>query len=175
MLLISIIVALAKNRVIGRHGQLPWHLPGDLQRFKQLTMGQTLVMGRRTFESIGKPLPGRRTIVVSRNADYVAAGCDVVSSLEAALKLAASAEEVFICGGADIYSQALPLTKRIYLTEIDSNVDGDTRFPEFPVNEFIECYSQQCSGDISSRFSILQRHDCNVALNLETLREHNGI
>ena len=174
MLLISIIVAMAKNRVIGRHGQLPWHLPEDLQRFKRLTMGQVLVMGRRTFESIGKPLPGRRTIIVSRNPDYVAVGCAVVPSLDAALKLAASAEEIFICGGADIYSQALPLTKRIYLTEIDSVVDGDTRFPEFPENEFIELYLQPCSGNIPSRFSVLQRHDCDAVLNVEKLRENDG-
>lgn len=174
MLLISIIVAMAENRVIGQNGQLPWDLPEDLQRFKRLTMGHTLVMGRRTFESIGKPLPGRRTIVVSRNPGYVAPGCDVVSSLDAALELAAPAEEVFICGGAEIYQQALPVAGRIYLTEVDSVIDGDTSFPGFLASDFVECYSQQCIGDIPSRFSVLQRRDCDTPLNVEKLRETDG-
>ena len=173
-MLTSIIVAMAKNRIIGRDGQLPWQLPEDLQRFRRLTMGQTLVMGRRTFESIGQPLPGRRTIVVSRNSSYRTTGCEVVSSLKAALQLAASAEEVFICGGAEIYRQALPLVDRIYLTEIDSAVTGDTCFPEFSAHAFREIYSEVCPGKISSRFSILQRHHCDAPLNSKMLREYDA-
>lgn len=168
-MLISIIVAMAKDRIIGHKGQLPWQLPGDLQRFKRLTMGQTLVMGRRTFESIGAPLPGRRTIVVSRDLAYSAPGCDVAASLDEALSLAGDGREVFICGGEDIYRQALPLTDRIYLTELDYRVFGDTRFPELSLTEFRELYTETGDNDkIPNRFSVLQRYDCCEPLNIES-------
>ena len=158
--MISIIVAMAKNRVIGKNGQLPWHLPSDLRRFKHLTMGHTLLMGRRTFESIGQPLPGRRIIVLSRDQEYQLAGCKVVSDIESGIQLASPAEELFICGGAEIYQQALPLVERIYLTELDTEIEGDTYFPELPAGEFQIMETQQLKDELNYRFSILQRGDC---------------
>ncbi len=159
LLLISMIVAMAKNRLIGRNGQLPWHLPSDLRRFKRLTMGHVLLMGRRTFESIGKPLPGRRTIVLSRDPDYRATGCEVAPGLDAALQLAGSVEEVFICGGAEIYRQALPLAAKIYLTELDTEIAGDNFFPELPIGTFREIHTEWCEDKINYHFSVLQRHN----------------
>jgi dihydrofolate reductase len=110
---------------------LPWHLPADLQWFKRHTMGHTLLMGRRTFEAIGHALPGRRTIVVSRNPDYQAPGCIVATDIPAAIAAAKPAEQLFICGGGEIYRQTLDLAERIYLTELEIDVTGDTFFPEF--------------------------------------------
>ncbi|MFK5926633.1 MAG: dihydrofolate reductase [Desulfuromusa sp.] len=161
-MLISITVAMAKNRVIGRNGQLPWHLPNDLQRFKRLTMGHTLLMGRRTFESIGKSLSGRRTIILTRNPEYQAVGCDVVPDIEAGITLASSAEELFICGGFDVYRQTLPLAERIYLTELDAEMEGDTYFPELSAGAFQTIWTQQFEDELTYRFSILQGRDCNV-------------
>jgi dihydrofolate reductase len=153
---ISLIVAMAANRVIGRTGQLPWHLPGDLARFKRITMGYPLIMGRKTFESIGRALPGRRTIVLSRQADYRAAGCRVVNGLDEALKLVWDDDEVFICGGEELYRQALPLAQRIYLTELDRAVAGDSFFPEIP-EHFLAIEEQQIEEEERYRFSILVR------------------
>jgi dihydrofolate reductase len=153
---ISLIVAMAANRVIGRAGQLPWHLPGDLARFKRITMGYPLIMGRKTFESIGRALPGRRTIVLSRQADYRAAGCRVVNGLDEALKLVWDDDEVFICGGEELYRQALPLAQRIYLTELDRAVAGDSFFPEIP-EHFLAIEEQQIEEEERYRFSILVR------------------
>jgi dihydrofolate reductase len=127
----SALVAMAKNRVIGRHNTLPWRLSADLQRFKRLTMGHTLVMGRKTYESIGRPLPGRHTVVITRQPDFRPEGVQVVHSLEEALRAApAQEQELFIGGGAEIYRQALPLTDRLYLTVIERDVEGDAHFPE---------------------------------------------
>jgi dihydrofolate reductase len=129
---ISIIAAMAENGVIGRDGRLPWHLAADLKRFKSLTMGHTLVMGRKTWESIGRPLPGRRMVVVSRQADYRPEGVEVVTSLDDALAIASAAgdEEVFVIGGAEIYQLALPRADRLYMTLVLADVEGDTYFPE---------------------------------------------
>ncbi len=128
---ISIVAAVANNHVIGSDNKLLWHLPADLKYFKNLTMGHTIIMGRKTFESIGKPLPGRRTIVVSRRQDYVAPGCEVAHSVEQALFLAKNQKEVFVVGGAEIYQQTinLPQTKKLYLTRIFALFDGDAYFP----------------------------------------------
>jgi dihydrofolate reductase len=127
----SALVAMAKNRVIGRDNTLPWRLSADLQRFKRLTMGHTLVMGRKTYESIGRPLPGRRMVVITRQPDFRPEGVQVVHSLEEALAAApADEQELFIGGGAEIYRQAMPLTDRIYLTVIEREVEGDAYFPE---------------------------------------------
>jgi dihydrofolate reductase len=116
--------------VIGRDNDLPWRLPDDLKHFKQLTSGHTVVMGRRTWESIGaRPLPNRRHIVISRDSGYQATGATVAGSLDAALKLAAGDAEVFIIGGQQIYALALPIADRLYLTEVDADVPGDVRFP----------------------------------------------
>lgn len=157
-MLISIIVAMGTNRVIGKNGQLPWHLPSDLQRFKRLTMGHHLIMGRRTFESIGRPLPGRRTIILSRDPNYKAADCDVVTDIETGFKLASAAEELFICGGAEIYQQSLHLTERIYLTKLEVNPDGDTVFPELPMQDFETIYTRRFTDSIDHQFSVLQRY-----------------
>ena len=126
---LSIVVAMARNRVIGRDNDLPWRLPEDLKRFKALTMGKPMVMGRKTFESIGRPLPGRTTIVVSRQAGLQIPGCVVVDSIDAAIRAADGAPEIMRVGGAQLYSEALPRVTRIYLTRIHADVEGDTLFP----------------------------------------------
>jgi len=133
---LAIIVAQAKNRVIGIKNRLPWHLPEDLRYFKQVTMAKPIIMGRKTFESIGRPLPGRENIVISRQADYAPAGVRVVTSLEEAREMAESLclinglEEAMVIGGAQIYAQALPLADRLYITEVDAVIEGDAWFPE---------------------------------------------
>lgn len=128
--MISIIVAMSQNRVIGREGELPWHLPEDLKRFKKITLGHPVIMGRKTFLSIGKPLPGRENIVVSRNASYQHEGISVVPSLDAAVSCHPEAEELFVIGGAQLFAEALPKTQKIYLTLIDDEFEGDAFFPE---------------------------------------------
>ena len=127
---VSIIVAMDRNGLIGKGNRLPWHLPADLKHFKQVTMGKPIVMGRKTHQSIGRPLPGRTNIVVTRDPDYGAEGCTVVNSLNEALSAAGEVEEVMIIGGATLYEQALPHTGRIYLTRVQAELDGDTWFPE---------------------------------------------
>jgi len=131
MTIISLIAAMAKNRVIGYHNQLPWHLPADLKHFKAITLGKPIVMGRKTYESIGKPLPERMNIILSTNASYQAPGCYVVSNLDEAIQAASIAEEILIIGGARIYQAYLPLVQRMYLTFIDAEVEGDAFFPQF--------------------------------------------
>jgi len=128
---VSLIVAMARNRVIGVNNTLPWHLPADLKHFKALTMGHHIVMGRKTYESIGKPLPGRTSVVVTRNADYAPQGVVVVNSLEAAISACGNDEEIFVIGGAELYRQIIDLADRIYLTEIDADISGDAHFTEF--------------------------------------------
>lgn len=128
---LNLIVAMARNRTIGRNNTLPWRLPEDLQFFKRTTLGHPIIMGRNTYESIGRPLPGRRNIVVSRQENYRAAGCEVVSSLEAALALCQSTQDVFVIGGSQLYALALPQAERLYVTEIKQEVEGDAHFPPF--------------------------------------------
>lgn len=135
---ISIISAMASNRAIGIRNTLPWQLPEDLKHFKALTMGHHIVMGRKTYDSIGKPLPGRDTVIVTRNADYAVPGCLAVNSLDAALTVSHGDTEVFFVGGAELYRQALPIAHRIYLTEIQRVFDGDAFFPEFDKSQWIE-------------------------------------
>lgn len=133
---ISIIVAASANNVIGVGGGLPWHLPEDLKRFKEVTMGKPMIMGRATFDSIGRALPGRRSIVLTRQADFVAEGCEVVPTVDAALAAASDAEEVMIVGGGEIYRQFLPLANRIYLTRVQAEIQGDTLFPELDMDHW---------------------------------------
>ena len=128
---ISMIAAMAKNRVIGQDNNMPWHLPADLQHFKAVTMNKPVIMGRKTFESIGRPLPGRRNIVISRNTDYTAAGIDVVASPEAAISLVCESDEVMVIGGGNVYQQFLKSADTLYLTFIDLDVAGDTQFPDY--------------------------------------------
>jgi len=129
---LSIIAAMDRNRLIGADNQLPWHLPADLHFFKRTTLGKPILMGRKTFDSIGRPLPGRRNVIISRNPNYQAAGCDVVHSIEEALELVRESEEVMLIGGATLYEQALPLAQRLYLTLIDAEFEGDAWFPNYP-------------------------------------------
>lgn len=128
---LSLIAAVAANGVIGDRNDLPWHLPEDLKHFRALTMGHPIIMGRRTWQSLGRPLPGRRSLVVSRDPAFRAEGAEVFPSLEAALAAAASATEVFVIGGAALYRTALPQADRLYITEIRRDFAGDTRFPEY--------------------------------------------
>lgn len=127
---ISIVAALARNRAIGRDNTMPWRLPEDLKRFKRLTMGHAVIMGRKTFESIGSPLPGRSNIVITRSRDWSPSGCVVVHSLEAALTASGESREAFVIGGAQIYALAIPYTQHLYMTEIERDFEGDTFFPE---------------------------------------------
>lgn len=134
---VSIIVAIAKNNAIGKDNKLLWYLPNDLKHFKDVTTGHTVIMGRKTYDSVGKPLPKRRNIIITRQAISIE-GCEVVNSLEAALALCKDEDEVFIVGGAEIYRQSIPLTDRIYLTVIDQEFDGDSFFPELDPEEWKE-------------------------------------
>ena len=129
-MMITLVVAVADNGVIGRDNALPWHLPEDLRRFKRLTMGKPIIMGRRTFESIGKPLPGRRNVVVTRDTNYQRDGVDVVHGAEAAIEAAAGAPEIMVIGGADLFRLFLPRAGRIHLTRVHANVDGNVLWPE---------------------------------------------
>ena len=137
---ISLLVAMARNHVIGRDNKLPWHLPADLKRFKRLTVGKPVIMGRKTYESIidqlGKLLPERDNIVVTRNAQYQAPGAQVATSLKQAIEMAGSAEEIFIIGGGQIFEESLPIATHIYLTLIDADVPGDAYFPQIDWHEW---------------------------------------
>lgn len=133
---IIIIVAMAENRVIGRNGTIPWHVPGEQRRFRDTTWGWPLIMGRKTYESIGRPLPGRRNIVITRQVDYQVAGCETSNSLDDALVRCAGMGKVFVIGGEQIFAQALPVTDTIILTTIPGEFDGDTFLPVFE-NDFI--------------------------------------
>jgi len=128
--MITLIAAMGKNRAIGLNGRMPWHLPAELQHFKQVTMGKAIVMGRKTWQSIGRPLPGRQNIVISRNSDFIATGANVVGSLEAALEISET-EEIMVIGGGQLYALALPYARRMILTLIDIEPEADTWFPEW--------------------------------------------
>jgi dihydrofolate reductase len=129
--LLALIAAVAQNGVIGVDNRLPWRIPEDLRRFRALTTGHSIIMGRKTWQSIGKPLPGRQNIVVTRQRDFEAPGADVVASLDAALAIASMPEPVFVIGGEALYREALPLADRLYLTEILQDFAGDARFPGY--------------------------------------------
>jgi dihydrofolate reductase len=152
---LSILAAVARNGVIGRDNALPWRLPEDLRRFNALTLGHPVVMGRKTFESIGKPLPGRENIVVTRTVGYAAPGCRVVRSLAAALSQAAGAEEVFVIGGAEIFALALPLVQRLDMTEIDADIEGDAVFPEYDRSEWREVSREPGAGSQGLRYDFV--------------------
>ncbi len=130
-MMISFIAAMDRNRLIGDKNQLPWHLPADFAHFKAVTMGKPIIMGRKTYESIGKPLPGRRNIVLSRNKDLCYEGVDCVSSFDEALALVAEEDEVMVIGGSTVYEMLMPLVNRMYLTFVDAAFEGDAWFPEF--------------------------------------------
>jgi len=149
---LSLVVAMDENRVIGIDEGLPWHLSSDLKYFRDITMGKPIVMGRKTHESIGRPLPGRRNIVVTRNGVFEAPGCDVVTSLEAALKLVDDVPEVMMVGGASLYLDTLPLADHIYMTEVHAEVQGDTWFPEIDPEQWIELSRTAFSADENNEY-----------------------
>ncbi|MFZ1642519.1 MAG: type 3 dihydrofolate reductase [Candidatus Contendobacter sp.] len=161
---LALIAALARNRVIGRDNRLPWRLPADLRFFKQTTMGKPLLMGRRTWESIGRPLPGRRMIVLSRDPGYHAPGCAVARSLDEALAMAGAVPEIMVIGGALLYQQTLPQTERLYLTRVEADVPGDAWFPEWNEREWRPVWEETHPADVDHawpyRFQRLERvHD----------------
>lgn len=144
---LSLIVAMAKNRVIGADGKIPWHLPNELQLFKSVTMGHHIVMGRKTWESIGRLLPGRTTVIVTRQKDYAAPGAIVVNALDEALARCAGDSEIFVIGGGELYRAALPMADRLYLTVVDAEPAGDTRMPEFEAARWKLVESRQFGRD----------------------------
>jgi len=144
--MIAIIAAMDENRLIGANNDLPWHLPADLQRVKQLTTGNTIILGRKNYESIGRALPNRQNIVISRNPAYAADGCDVVTSIEDALKTA-TGENVFIFGGARIYEQMFEYADKMFLTLIHHRFEGDTYFPDFDPDDWKEIERQDFEAD----------------------------
>ncbi len=158
---LSILVAMASNRTIGINNTLPWRCPEDLKHFKALTMGHHMIMGRKTFESIGKPLPGRTTVVVTRNRELKIEGCIIAHSLQNAIVACGNDEEIFIVGGADLYAQALPLVDTLYITEIHQDVNGDAHFPELNPAEWQEVtrekFSQQTPQPLEYHFVEYQR------------------
>lgn len=153
MTCISIIVAVARDRVIGVNNTLPWHLPEDLKRFRALTMGHHIIMGRKTYESLGRLLPGRTTVVVSRSKDYAVPGALVANTLEQALVLCGDDPEVFVIGGAQLYRDGLGVANRLYLTEIDASYEGDAHFPEYDQNAWREVAREDHVSDAGLRFS----------------------
>lgn len=151
---ISLIAAMADNRVIGLNNQMPWHLSADLKKFKKITLGSPIVMGRKTHESIGRPLPGRVNIIVSRNPGYRQEGCLVFNELKTALTAACeNADEAFIIGGSDLYEAALPMAGALYLTLINKDFQGDTFFPAINLNDWIEVEREDIGDDPDAGFS----------------------
>ncbi|WP_301101207.1 dihydrofolate reductase [Propionivibrio sp.] len=166
--MISLIAALASNRAIGKAQQLLWHLPEDMRHFRETTRGKPVIMGRKTWESLPdsfRPLPGRHNIVVSRNPAYQAPGATLVSTLETAIQEAGESNEVFVIGGAELYRQALPLSRRLYLTEIEECADGDVFFPEICRQDWEEISRQPSQGTSGPAFSfvVYQRRKQSVA------------
>jgi dihydrofolate reductase len=154
---LAIVVAMNAERVIGKAGGLPWHIPEDLKHFRQVTTGHSIIMGRKTHDSIGRALPGRQNIVISRRMNAQFVGCEVVDTLEGAIKLARrhGDDEPMVIGGASIYVLALPLCTRIYLTEVNQQVDGDTFFPEIDFSQWHE--TARRFGDSGVTFKTLER------------------
>ena len=148
---VTIVVAIAENYAIGKHNQLLWHMPADLKHFKQITSGHTVIMGRKTYDSVGKPLPNRRNIIITRQ-DITIPGCEVVKSVEEALKLCSNEEEVFIVGGAEIYKLAMYKTDRIYLTIIHHSFDADSFFPEIDYMEWKEVSMEDHPADEKHKY-----------------------
>lgn len=159
-MIISMIAAMAHDRIIGKDNQMPWHLPADFAWFKRCTMGKPVIMGRKTYESIGRPLPGRENIVISRDASLVIEGVTTVTSIDEALSVAGDVAEVMIIGGGTIYQACLPKAQKLYVTHIDAQVDGDTQFPAWN-DDFLEVHSEAYQADENNaydmRFVVLER------------------
>jgi dihydrofolate reductase len=152
-MIISMIAAMAKHRIIGKDNQMPWHLPADFTWFRRCTMNKPIVMGRKTYESIGRPLPGRRNVVISRDTSLVIEGVDVVTSIQQAFDLLDSHEEVMIIGGGSIYQACLPLADKLYLTFIDADIDGDTQFPQWS-DMMLETYREHYATDDKNAYDM---------------------
>lgn len=150
---INIVVAMAENRVIGRDNQLPWRLPKDLAYFKQVTWGHPILMGRRTFESIGRPLPGRRNMVLSRQTDWTAENVEVVPSVDAAVTLLAGVQQLMVIGGAEVYRQCLPLADKLYITQVHSEIEGDAFFPELDEQDWLQISLDEHYADDTNPFN----------------------
>jgi dihydrofolate reductase len=133
-MIISLIAAMSENRVIGRNNKMPWRIPSDRKRFHEITMGHPVILGRKTFESIGCPLPGRKNIILTRQRNYTAEGCVIVHDLESAFTACRGADEVFVCGGGEVFRETVSLADRIYLTVVHIVVEGDTVFPDIPAD-----------------------------------------
>ncbi|MBB76857.1 MAG: dihydrofolate reductase [Planctomycetaceae bacterium] len=159
----SLIVAMSRNRVIGRAGDLPWRLSADLRRFKELTMGHHIIMGRKTYESIGRPLTGRKMVVISRRPARVATYAEVAPSLAEALQICQEDDQSFVIGGAQIYREALPLVKRLYLTQVHAEIAGDVVFPEFTRTDWTEIGRSDHEADEKNEYAysfvVLERGD----------------
>jgi len=156
-MMISIIVAVAENNVIGKDNKLIWHLPKDLKHFKETTTGHFIIMGRKTFESNGRPLPNRTNVIITKDKNYQAEGCVILHSLQDAINIAKNDSEVFIIGGGEIYKQAMPIADRIYLTKVHHLFDGDTFFPEINMKDWTEVSRKDFESDEKNKyaFSIL--------------------
>jgi dihydrofolate reductase len=154
---ISIIVAMARNRIIGANGVIPWHLPEELKRFKSVTMGHHIIMGRKTWESIGRPLPGRTSVIVTRQRDYRAPGAKVVHSLDDAIAACSGDTEIFVIGGAELYAQALPRAGRLHLTTVETDAAGDTVMPEIDMKDWREVSAVAFAADERHRHSFRSR------------------
>ncbi len=150
---LSLIVAHADNRVIGHNNQLPWHLPEDLKRFRQLTMGHHIIMGRKTYESLGRLLPGRTTVIVTRDTGYTVEGARIVHSLPEALAVCAGDEEPFLIGGAEMYEQGLPYVTRLYITRVYAHVGGDAFFPELDMSAWEQVSEQAKTSENGLHYS----------------------
>jgi len=153
-MVISIIVAMSENRVIGIDGRIPWHLPADMAWFKKHTLGKPVLMGRKTWESIGKPLPGRTNIVLTGKADFTAKGCTVVRGIGEAIEAAGDAEELMVMGGADCYRKLLPLSGRLYITIVHTEIKGDVSFPHYDPAPWVEVSHEELAADASHRFDL---------------------
>lgn len=156
--MIGLIVAHTKNRVIGKDGSMPWNIPGELSRFRELTTGNVVIMGRRTYEAIGRPLPNRYNIVISKTQRFEAENCTTAGSLEEALQIAGD-RDIFIGGGGKLYEEALPLVEKMYITEIDAVIEGDTFFPEFDASAFERVVEKSVDGELPYQYVTYIRKD----------------
>ncbi|MBD5501461.1 MAG: dihydrofolate reductase [Lachnospiraceae bacterium] len=145
--MIALIVAFAKNQVIGNKGRIPWKIKGEQNRFRELTTGNVVIMGRRSYEEIGKPLPNRTTIVISNTKNFDSENCMTAKTLKEAIELSGN-KEIYISGGAKLYEESLPLVEKMYITEIDCNIEGDTYFPPFEKEQFVKEINERFEGEI---------------------------
>lgn len=161
-MLISIIVAMDKNRVIGKDNDLPWRLSADLKHFKKITMGKPIIMGRKTYDSIGKPLPGRENIILTRDASFTAEGCTVMHSLNEIFEYCSAHEEIMIMGGATLYAVTLEQADKLYITQVHAEVEGDTWFPDFDITAWHETdrldFNADDKNDYDYSFIVLERN-----------------